>query len=103
MLTATCPSAADLELLFLGGLPEKDTETLEQHVLDCGSCLATLKELCRTREPLAGVLEVQSRDESFGTGRVVDELLKQLEGLRLPLASSSPQGIAMLTFPCSAC
>jgi serine/threonine protein kinase/Leucine-rich repeat (LRR) protein len=90
MFLATCPSPADLERLFLGGLPEQEVEALEEHVLGCGSCLETLRRLLHSKETLAGVLGKETRTDPPGSHCVVDDLVKKLESLR-SLSASSPQ------------
>jgi serine/threonine protein kinase len=101
MFLATCPSPADLERLFLGGLPEQEVEALEEHVLGCGSCLETLRQLLHSKETLASLPGIANLRLAFPAGKetqtdppgshcVVDDLVKKLESLR-PLSASSPQ------------
>ena len=102
MTAVTCPNPADLERLFLGGLPAADAEALEQHILECNACLGKLKALFRTKETLAGVLRDDTLCESSDNAPVVTHLIKRLESLR-PAAAALPKGNAMLTFTCTAC
>ena len=54
MSLVTCPSAADLERLFLGGLPEPEVEVLEQHVWNVARCLERLNKLFGSQDTLPG-------------------------------------------------
>src|SRR5262245_46600541 len=101
MPLATCPSPDDLEGLFLGGLREEQVRALEEHVLGCAGCLATLKKQVQSRDTLAGVLRDDTRIEAVASGPAVDNLMKKLKSMRA--ASSAPAGSAMITFVCSGC
>jgi len=98
-----CPPPADLERLFLGGLSDKEVEAVEQHVLQCASCLDKLKQLFRTKETLARVLRDETSGDAFRSTPVVQALIEKLESLRSASASSLNQGTAMIVFRCSAC
>jgi formylglycine-generating enzyme required for sulfatase activity/Leucine-rich repeat (LRR) protein len=102
MPAVTCPPPADLERLFLGGLPTEDAEALERHVLECNACLEKLKNLFRAKDTLAGVLRDETRGDSPDNAPIIAHLIKKLESLR-PVASSLPKGNPMLTLTCTAC
>jgi formylglycine-generating enzyme required for sulfatase activity len=94
-MTITCPTA-DLERLFAGGLPERETELLEQHVLDCPSCFASLKKLFHSGDTMSGILASdETRVDTFAASPMVDELIRRLATLR----SSNSQASQSLTQP----
>jgi eukaryotic-like serine/threonine-protein kinase len=97
-----CPPPAELERLFLGGGPEQEVDALEQHLLECDSCLETAKTLSRDRDPLPGLLRGQKLGDPFGDSPMVDDLMRKLQSLRTSSASRR-QGTAMLALSCSAC
>jgi len=104
MAIVTCPRPADLERLFLGGLPEKDAEALEQHLLECGSCLEKLKSVTAARDTLADNLAAHGSDKAKtaqDSGEpLLADLIRKLETLRpKPLLRGAP----MLNFPCPTC
>ena len=102
MAVVTCPDPADLERLFLGGLPAADADALEQHVLECDACSGRLEQLFRAKETLAVVLCEKTCDESAGHEAVVADLIKKIESLR-PAHAHPPQGKPMIAIHCSAC
>ena len=93
MTLATCPSLAELEGLSRGGLPEREVEVLEQHVLECGSCLEKLKKRFPSGGTLAGVPSDDTACDA-SSSPVVAELMKQLESLR-STSAVSPRGVPM--------
>ena len=103
MTITTCPPPDNLERLFLGGLPEKEVDALEQHVLACGSCFARLKTVFRAKETLAGVLSEETHSDALDSSPVVVALMHKLESLRSVPATSPLQGTPMITISCSAC
>ncbi len=105
MTTATCPSPAEVERLYLGGFPEEfAVEALEEHVLGCGSCFDKLKKLVRTNDTLVGVLNDNPRNDTFASSPLVADLKDKLKSLRPTAASAaSNRDAAMIQFSCSAC
>jgi len=87
MPLATCPPPTNLERLFLGGLPEPDADALEQHVLECDTCLEQLKKLFHARETLAGVLRDDTPSDAVAARPVVADLMTKLKSLRPAPAS----------------
>jgi serine/threonine protein kinase/WD40 repeat protein len=79
MRVARCLAAAELEQLFLGGLPEGEAQAREEHVLGCAACLQALEALARTRDPLANLLGEKSRNEPLANSPVVADLMQRLK------------------------
>jgi formylglycine-generating enzyme required for sulfatase activity len=103
MSLAVCPPPADLERLFLGGLPEADEEAIEQHVQACRSCGAKLAQLLAAKDTLAGLLRRDTeRDDSSGSS-LVSDLAIRIKRLRSSFASPVQQGAPMLTISCPGC
>src|SRR5262245_37652416 len=96
MALVTCPSPADLERLFLGGLPENEVQALEQHVLACAACLGHLKKQLDARETLAEVLREDTPSESSASSPVLEALMNKLQALRAEASKQSEgtQGVA---------
>ena len=103
MSIATCPPPPELERLFLGGLTTQEADALEEHVLECASCLNKLKSLLRSRETLVADRDRETLRDSLGPSPAIDALLIRLECLRPTPTSPVLQGAAMLTLSCSAC
>ena len=103
MFIDTCPPPADLERLFLGGLPEKEIDVVEQHVLQCGPCLESLKSLFRAKDTLAGVLSAATSHDALDSSPAVEDLIHKLTSLSAASSNRPPRGTAMITFACSAC
>jgi len=103
MSLATCPSPADLERLFLGGLPEQEVEALEQHVLECDSCLKKLIKAFATMETLSGVLRENTCSDAMASSLVVTDLMRKLASLGPTSANPPSQGTSPISVPCSAC
>src|SRR4051794_38005387 len=101
MPLAACPSAADLERLFLGGLPEDAVEAVEQHVLGCTSCLEKLKKQLRAKDTFAGARIDDTQNDAVASGPAVDGLIRKLEAMRTVSAKSPRRGAAMIAFSCS--
>ncbi len=99
MIQVPCPPPAELERLFLGCGSEEELSALEQHLLQCGSCLETLKTLLDARETLTGLLRSRpglvSASDHYHDSPVVADLLQTLQSLRMSPAGSSHQGIAV--------
>jgi hypothetical protein len=88
MTAVTCPAPADLERLFLGGLPEERAAALEQHVLDCGPCLEQLKTLFAASDTLAGLLHGATNSDPAVSSPLVADLVQHLKALRSAAAPS---------------
>lgn len=89
MSIAACPPAADLESLFLGGLPEADACAIEQHVQGCSTCAGKLAELLAEKDSLADSLSRARRGDAFSSSPLVADLVKQLKALRPPGSSAA--------------
>jgi serine/threonine protein kinase/Leucine-rich repeat (LRR) protein len=76
-----CPRPEELELLFLGGLPEEEARAREEHVLACPSCLETFKTLVRTRDTLADLLAKSAHRDLGSAEPVVADLVQRLKTL----------------------
>jgi eukaryotic-like serine/threonine-protein kinase len=96
MALSRCPPAAELERLFLGGLPENEAEALEEHVLECGPCLDALKGLLASRETLSAVLRDETGGDAEDPAPVVAELIRNLEALGSAAGASASLGAAAL-------
>ena len=104
MRVASCPPAADLERLFLGGLSEQEALVLEEHVLTCNPCLQQLKSLVRTQDTLADQLRAGNpprRLRAQPRGCQLDEPA-QVIASSVP-ACPVPAGPVMKTLTCPAC
>jgi serine/threonine protein kinase/Leucine-rich repeat (LRR) protein len=102
MGVVNCPSAADLERLFLGDVPETQAQAHEEHVRACGLCLEKLKTLSRMRDALAGLLSEQTHTEEFSSSPVLAGLMTRLKSLRSASAGHVPQENAMI-LTCTSC
>ncbi len=97
-----CPPPAELERLFLSGGPEQEVDDLEQHLLECNSCLETAKALAQAKDPLPGLLRGQSSSDPFSASLMVEDLMRQLQSLLTSLALL-PQGAPMIGISCPKC
>ena len=103
MSIAICPPSADLERLFLGGLPAAETQAIEQHVQQCRSCGAKLADLLAAKDTLVDLLSHDTQGDAFCSAPVVADLVKKLKSLRRATPSSVQQGTPMITIFCSGC
>jgi serine/threonine protein kinase/Leucine-rich repeat (LRR) protein len=85
----TCPLPATLESLLAGGLEEAEAEALEQHVLECASCLAVLKSRSVTEDTLACLLREET-ETAAAAGTAVVALIGKLKRLRTPESEARP-------------
>ncbi len=92
MSVVRCPTASELEQLFLGGLPEEEAQTWEEHILLCASCLERLQALGHSADPLANLLHEAHRCEPPVCGPVEADLMQRLKAQRPvnPPAAPSP-------------
>src|SRR4051812_17965503 len=102
MPQGNCPPPAELERLFLGGVPEGQAEALEQHVLRCAACLETLQQRAQARDVLAGMLRQSGSDPDVSSA-TVETLMRKLKSWRPGSPGGPSQGSPMISMSCSGC
>jgi WD40 repeat protein/serine/threonine protein kinase len=85
---SACPAVPDLQRLLLGPLPDREAEDLEQHLLQCNSCLQTLKGL-PGNDTLVEAFRAQAAAGPRPPSTLVTELIRKLEGLRPPAGAGT--------------
>lgn len=101
MPTTKCPSAADLERLFRGGLPANEADRLEEHLLACDHCMTELRSRMPARDVLSEALNGVGAPFGTPVPRRVASLMGQLIALWPKLSLTAEP--AMLTFECPNC
>src|SRR5262245_49768088 len=87
-MKTSCISDDQLRLLLVGELSDQDAQPLEQHLLDCPSCVARTRSL-KSADTLVSALQHAGGSQAAGCeSAVVDELVQKLSD-RLHLATHS--------------
>src|SRR5437016_4621751 len=103
MSPTTCPPRSELECLFLGGLSEEQSSVLEQHVLECRSCLTTLGQLSESRDTLAAMLRDDALNEPIVPDAETRRLMQRLRSNAPARVSPKSEGTSMVSLPCPSC
>jgi eukaryotic-like serine/threonine-protein kinase len=82
MVLATCPTLADLEQFFSGGVPAPENEAMEEHVQQCATCMANLKTLLRSNDTLVEAMAGDTAADDLVSGPILADLMRKLEGLQ---------------------
>lgn len=85
-----CPSPAQLERLFQGGLSPQDVATVEDHLLECSNCLQQLKKVMQQKDFLSAVLGENTPSDALAAHPVVTDLMEKLVALRADAGTSAP-------------
>jgi Leucine-rich repeat (LRR) protein len=103
MSRSICPPPGELERLFLGGSPEPELEELEQHLLQCSSCLEASKRLSQAKDALPAVLRGPGMQERVPSSPAAAELMDRLRALLSSTARAEVSGASMVVFTCVSC
>ncbi len=98
MSLATCPSVADLSLLFKGGSKDSVIEELETHVANCAACLARLKRNLPSHDTLTDALAGSDTLPGPIQNPILLTVMKSLKS-----ASTRYQVAPMISLACPSC
>jgi serine/threonine protein kinase/uncharacterized protein (DUF2141 family) len=95
-----CPSVDDYQQLSLGLLPESVAAELEQHLLECPSCIETVRRVA-TDPRLVAALHAQAEPTPLAERKQIDTLIGRMlaHDFSAHEATSTKNGPAVLTPP----